>query len=814
MPTGFALVNVNSMCTQTWSIMTDERRRKKGKMGIFQAWLFIRCFVKMTEPSESLQPAATPELLMSRLFCTFAAFLCFVAVTTPSPAAIGSRSEPTTLAAGEDKTKKEATPSVEDIADKAKQSVVVILYTNREGKQVGLGSGFVIDSKEGLIATNYHVIGEGRPITVRLPDGKKVDATAVHATDRKNDLAIIRIPTKGLPELPLADSDLLKEGQPIVALGHPRGLEHSVVAGVLSGRREVEGTKMLQVAIPIEQGNSGGPVLDMKGRAIGVVTLKALLTANLGFAVPVNTLKPLLEKPHPILMENWLTIGALESADWKPLLGGRWRQRSGRITADGVGTGFGGRTLCLYQRPAPKVPFEITVTVKLDDEAGAAGLIFGGDGADLHYGFYPSGGKLRLTRFAGADVFSWKILSDTKTEHYRPGDWNVLKVRVEEKRFSCWVNGHLIHENVAAEYFGDSVGLAKFRETVAEYKRFQVGDKVGNAEVPEAVAKLIEKTLGGLSLKEKELKDWKPLVKHPGPAISRLRDKARELEEQAEKLRDLAKKVHHERCLEELAAALKGDDAKADLIRAALIIARIDNEELDVDAYRQEVDRLARVVKDKMPKEADADKRLAFLNDFLFKQRGFHGSRLDYYTRANSYLNEVIDDREGLPITLSVLYMDVARQLDLKVVGVALPGHFIVRLEKEKGKGQLIDVFDGGKLLSEKDAQEKVFNITGGDLEAKHLATVPKKFIVMRMLHNLLNVAQKEKDLPSMLRYLDGILAVDPDAHEERWVRAVFRFQSGQKEGALADCEHLISQDPPDADLDRVRELRKLLMRK
>src|SRR5205823_3483186 len=118
---------------------------------------------------------------------------------------------------------------------------------------------------------------EGRPITVQMLDGKKYEATEVYASDRKLDLAVVRIPAKGLKPLPLGDAKKLKNGQPLVVLGHPRGLEHSVVAGVLSGRRDIEGVSMLQLAIPIEQGNSGGPVLDMEGRVTGVVTMKALV---------------------------------------------------------------------------------------------------------------------------------------------------------------------------------------------------------------------------------------------------------------------------------------------------------------------------------------------------------------------------------------------------------------------------------------------------------------------------------------------------------------------------------------------------------
>ena len=195
------------------------------------------------------------------------------------------------------------------------------------------------------------------------------------------------------------------------------------------------------------------------------------------------------------------------------------------------------------------------------------------------------------------------------------------------------------------------------------------------------------------------------------------------------------------------------------------------------------MDRLAREVADALPKDADPDKRLEALNRFLFQERGFHGSRLDYYSRNNSYLNEVIDDREGMPITLSVLYMELARRLDLNVVGVGLPGHFVVRHEPKEGKGQLIDVFDGGKLLDEDQAAKKSQGITGKLPAEKSLAAVSKKAILTRMLHNLVGIAEREKDRDGMLRYLDAILVIDPEAHDERWVRAVFRFQAGLREG-------------------------------
>lgn len=726
---------------------------------------------------------------------------CFVAFWLP-PLALAQESKTPAKADGK---------SVEQLAADAKESIAVLLYTGRDGKQQGLGTGFVI-SEDGLIATNLHVIGEARPITVQLADGSKHQATVVQASDRKLDLAIVRIDAKKkLKPLPLGDSNKIKQGEAIVAIGHPQGLQYSVVSGVLSGKRDMDGVAMLQLAIPIEQGNSGGPVLDPQGRVVGIVTMKSLVTANLGFAVPVNALKQIQGRPNPITMEQWLTIGALDTSEWKTLHGARWRQRAGRILADGTGTGFGGRTLCLSQRPAPKYPFELTVTVKLDDEAGAAGLTFGGDGDDKHYGFYPTGGKLRLTRFDGPTVFSWKIILDRPTAAYRAGEWNTLKVRIEKDKFTCYVNEEQVAELKDPEYYGTTVGLAKFRETVAEFKKFQAAPKVATSVIKSEVRQAFEKALPGIVLdKETTAQDLAPLVKFPGDSATLLRDKARALENQAAQLRKLAQTVHHERCVAELAELFKQPDAKVDLARAALLVARIDNEELDVDAYRQEIDRLARRVAERFPKDAKPQAKIDMLNQFLFKERGFHGSHTDYYSKSNSYLNEVIDDREGLPITLSVLYIEIARRLKLPVVGVPLPGHFVVRHEPVGGPEQIIDVFDG-KLVSRAEAEKKVKQRTKRAATPMDFEAATKKTIVIRMLHNLINVAESEKDRDALLRYLDAIVAIDPDAHEERWARAFFRYQAGVRAGSLEDCEYLLKHLPADVDLDRVRELRRIL---
>ncbi len=704
--------------------------------------------------------------------------------------------------------------SVEKLATQAKNAIVVITHENRQGGQRGIGTGFVIDAK-GLIATNYHVIGESRPIKVQLADGKTYDVTHVHASDRKLDLAIVRIDAEGLTALPLGDSDTLKQGRRIVAMGNPHGLKHSIVEGVVSSVRDVGDVPMVQLAIPIEPGNSGGPMLDRQGRVHGILTLKSAVTDNLGFAMPINVLKPLIEKPNPIPISEWVKIGQMDPSEWKPLFNARWRQRAGRILVDGTGQGFGGRSLCVFQKAPPKRPYEVAVTVKLDDESGAAGLMFESDGKHKHYGFYPSNGRIRLTLFDGPDVYSWHVLKEIKTEHYKPGDWNVLRVRVEKDTIIGYVNDEKIVEVKENSLTGGKAGLAKFRRTVAQFKGFEVAKQIAPSRVPAKVAAQIEKQLKTMP-NQGELPQAliDTLRKQPHATEKIIQQRAKLLEQQAAQLRALARTVHYEHCAHSLGELFsKKKDEEVDLFRAALLIALIDNHELDIDEYRHELKRMASQIKTTLPKDADEKTRRDALNNYLFKQNGYHGSRTDYYNKSNSYINEVIDDREGLPITLSVLYMELGRQLDLNIVGVGLPGHFIVRHEPQKGKPQLIDPFNSGNLLTRKQAVDLVFDMSGYDVEDHHFKAVSKRDIVLRMLNNLMRTAFNSEGETGPLRYLNAILAVDPNAARERWARMMLRARTQRFDAALADADWLIEHQPAELDIHQVQRFREAVIR-
>jgi regulator of sirC expression with transglutaminase-like and TPR domain len=569
---------------------------------------------------------------------------------------------------------------------------------------------------------------------------------------------------------------------------------------------------MIQLAMPIEPGNSGGPLLDLDGRVQGILTLKSAVTDNLGFAMPANALKSLLKKPNPIPMSRWVTIGTLNRDEWTTVFEGRWRQRNGRIIVDGPGSGFGGRTLCLSKTAAPALPFEAAVTVKLDPEAGAGGLAFHADGGDTHYGFYPSAGKLRLTRFQGPDVYSWKVLEEKPSPHYRPGEWNTIKVRVEKDKILCYVNDHLVIESNDTVLTAGKVGLVKFRNTHVEFKNFRVDKQVGSARPSPELTARVTKLVQAIPPEGAPAPDLVERLAPDAPAsLEVLNQRAKLLEQQAAQLRELAQSVHDKKVLDELAQVTRGEDRKLDLIHAALLIAKLDNPELDVASYRRQVDRLAAEIVAAVPKGADEKAKLNVLNKELFEQRGFHGSRGDYYNRANSYLNEVLDDREGLPITLSALYMELARRLGANVVGIGLPGHFVVEHRPAAGEAQLIDVYEGGKPLSRKDADRKVRDFTGKPLRKEYLAPLAKKDILIRMLQNLVNSAQRAEQLRSFVRYESAILAIAPDRAEDRLRRAGARFELRDRPGALEDIDWLLANGPPDVDREKLGQLRRLI---
>ena len=188
----------------------------------------------------------------------------------------------------------------------------------------GMGTGFVV-RKDGWIATNFHVVRGAAEVTVVFADHREFKVVEVMNANRLHDLVILRIDAKNLPVLKLGDSDRVRPGDSVLAIGHPLGLEDTVSNGLISAVRDVHaGLQVLQISAPIAPGSSGGPLFNDRGEVIGVATAVSTSGQNLNFGLPSKYVAELVEHPHPISME---LFGAAMLAIQRQTQNGRERQR-------------------------------------------------------------------------------------------------------------------------------------------------------------------------------------------------------------------------------------------------------------------------------------------------------------------------------------------------------------------------------------------------------------------------------------------------------------------------------------------------------
>ena len=253
--------------------------------------------------------------------------------------------------------------------------------------------------------------------------------------------------------------------------------------------------------------------------------------------------------------------------------------------------------------------------------------------------------------------------------------------------------------------------------------------------------------------------------------------------------------------------AVDRPEDKIDLGRAALTIALTDYPNLDVLDYLARIDQLAGEVASRLDSEADIYRSMAALNYVLFKQHGFHGNRKDYFDPKNSFLNEVIERKTGIPITLSVLYMEVAQRVGLALDGVGFPGHFLVKCVGD-GEEIVIDPFDGGEIKSRADIDKMLFNLYGGKVafHSDLLAPSTKRDILKRILANLKAIYINENDLVKSLSVLDRVLILDPASAEDARDRGVVYLRLECYAQAREDFETYLRLRPDADDAILVRE--------
>ena len=244
------------------------------------------------------------------------------------------------------------------------------------------------------------------------------------------------------------------------------------------------------------------------------------------------------------------------------------------------------------------------------------------------------------------------------------------------------------------------VGLCKFRSPTAEFRNFKQARRIPYSVITQETRQKVRKITRNLAkLDRLPDEDYDRLVKLGDQVPQALLDQAALLKKQSLELNKLSKNIRERLSIDELARSLAHEDENSvDLLHSALLIARLENPDFDLETYLKKAENLAQQISSHFPQQASGEEKLKILVHQLFQEMGFHGSTLDYSHPSNSYMNEVMDDREGLPITLSVLFIELANRLDLPVSGLGLPGHFIaVYREKSatNSKEILIDPFSG-----------------------------------------------------------------------------------------------------------------------
>jgi len=242
-----------------------------------------------------------------------------------------------------------------------------------------------------------------------------------------------------------------------------------------------------------------------------------------------------------------------------------------------------------------------------------------------------------------------------------------------------------------------------------------------------------------------------------------------------------------------------------DLAEASLMLAQDIYPDVDIPAYLGRLDDIAVAIKKRIADDAFAEQKVIALNYYLFNEMRFSGNVEDYYDPRNSYLNEVMERRTGIPITLAIVYLEVGKRLGLNLKGVSFPGHFLVKLAVKRGQ-LVLDPFTGGEAQSEADLRQRLAQVLpAGKAGQAHLdeyleAATPRQ-IVARVLRNLKNIYLQTGKLESALAVMHRMLLVVPESAEELRDRGLIYQRLECFRPALSDLQNYLRRRPdaPDA---------------
>jgi len=244
---------------------------------------------------------------------------------------------------------------------------------------------------------------------------------------------------------------------------------------------------------------------------------------------------------------------------------------------------------------------------------------------------------------------------------------------------------------------------------------------------------------------------------------------------------------------------LNQPDKDISLAQAALMIARLEYPELNIDDYLLKINNLAEEINNRLPATANAAEILKQLNHVLFIEKGFEGNSASYYDPRNSFLNDVIERKLGIPISLSILYIELGHALGLPLSGISFPGHFLVKLEISDG-AIVLDPYYGGISLDEEDIEERLREYYGAKLDKARahgvLASSTNRDIILRVMRNLRNLYMQEENWIKALPIADIMVEMDTDQSDALKARAAIYDQQECHIPALADYSAYLKLTP------------------
>lgn len=253
---------------------------------------------------------------------------------------------------------------------------------------------------------------------------------------------------------------------------------------------------------------------------------------------------------------------------------------------------------------------------------------------------------------------------------------------------------------------------------------------------------------------------------------------------------------------------IEQSDEHIDLAKAALYIAQEEYPDLYPEEYLNALDTMAMELQERLPSQQYPLRIIQSINQYLYDDLGFAGNIQDYQNPRNSFLNDVIERRLGIPITLSLVYLEVARRIDFPMVGIGMPGHFLIRPNVPEME-IFVDAFNSGEVLFPQDCEERLTQIYQRPvtLQPEFLATVSNRQFLARMLTNLKLIYLNKQELEKALAVVERILLLFPDVALELRDRGILCYQLGQFSQAANYLEQYLIKAPDAQDALVIRRL-------